>query len=120
MKKQMMGCGHAANAEDSHGNPRCVICVGIDPGASVVVHEPSLTGRIAKCMNCCVGSEKPSDVGLAFFEYQGPSSNRAKRQCKHCGRFDTAHTKSDLRCDGFEAVGDIGHDLYYCGCRGWD
>ena len=120
MKKQMLACGHAVNARDKHGNPTCAICIGIDAGASTVVHTPSLSGRTARCAYGC-GSEKPSDTDLAFFEYQGPGSEKARRECKNCGRYDTAHGKGHQRvCSDFQAVGDTGKDMYYCGCKGWD
>jgi hypothetical protein len=64
----MMKCGHAANGTTHSGKPCCVICAGIHPGADVVVDEPDLTGRVAKCSDC--GCEVKSDMGLPFFEYR--------------------------------------------------
>src|SRR4051812_23201449 len=49
----MMKCGHAANAKNGNGEPSCVICFGIHPGADVVDESPpSLVGRKAKCAMC--------------------------------------------------------------------
>jgi hypothetical protein len=89
----MMKCGHAANAENGKGEPSCVICVGIHPGAEVVDDAPpSLAGRIAKC-NYSHGRDgkpckkpAPSHSGLPFFT----------------GKPNEAF------------------DEYYCGCWGWD
>lgn len=66
----MMKCGHSANAQDSNGNPVCVICVGISEGATEVDVNPNLTGRVARCgyFNRC-HTEQPSDVSLPFFEH---------------------------------------------------
>lgn len=65
----MMECGHAANATRD-GEPACVICIGINPGALVIAAvQPDLTGRIARCTHC--GQTMRSDApGLAFFEYR--------------------------------------------------
>ncbi len=64
----MMRCGHAANATDENGNPSCVICVGIVPGATVVDEPPDLTGRRAKCPDCDLFVD--SETSLAFFEHR--------------------------------------------------
>ena len=64
---ELMKCGHAANAHQD-GKPVCVICVGIDAGATVVEEKPDLTGRKARCSDC--GSEVDSSFNLAFFEYR--------------------------------------------------
>lgn len=102
----MMKCGHSANAINGHGNPSCVICVGIHPGAEIIDDNPSdLTGRKARCTyfgkvpkgrnhegptGCVRGKpcmcEKPSSSELAFFSYQA----------------------------------DKPFDSFYCGCFGWD
>jgi len=124
-EKPMMECGHAANATNSKGEPSCVICIGIHPGAEKVVKKgPNLTGRIAKCAYGC-GSEKPSSTSLPFFEYCGAESREAQETCKHCGYSIVAHPggrnhKPQFKCKGFEPRGDRGYDRYYCGCRGWD
>jgi hypothetical protein len=68
MSQPLMMCGHAANATHN-GDPACVICVGIDPGALVIdASPPDLTGRLAKCSYC--GSERPSSTDLPFFEHR--------------------------------------------------
>lgn len=64
----MMGCGHAANAVNAHGQPSCVICAGIDPGAGTPVGEPDLTGRRSRCAYC--KKESPSALELPFFEHR--------------------------------------------------
>lgn len=85
--------------------------------------KPDLNGRTARC-GC--GQERPSSTDLAFFEYLGPETEHAQHRCKHCGYYDFVHgTKIEPkhyvnRCPGFEALGDDGHDQYYCGCGGWD
>lgn len=87
----MMECGHAAQAEDSEGEPVCAICVGRKPEARMVAKsEPDLTGRMATCGGAqlrrkCRGPV-PSATGLAFF-----------------GHRPAAET-----------------DTFYCGCDGWD
>ena len=72
MKTVMMECGHTANAQDKDGNPVCVICFGIAPGAMEVKQEQvDLAGRIAKCLyryNC--RNTQPSSLNLAFFEHK--------------------------------------------------
>lgn len=62
----MMRCGHAANATRD-GEPVCVICSGISPGADEIDPDPpSLDGRTMVCAQC--GSERASDPSAAFFE----------------------------------------------------
>lgn len=101
----LMKCGHTAQAfqkmPDGSERPACAICVGIDPGSTVVDEAaPSLEGRRARCSynhdgrgcpttrhggGCCT-SDRASDYGLAFFELQL----------------------------------DEEFDRFYCGCWGWD
>jgi hypothetical protein len=65
----MMKCGHAANATNGDGNPSCVICVGIHPGAETIDESPpDLTGRKSKCAYC--SEIQDSDPSLAFFEHR--------------------------------------------------
>ena len=119
MSKPMLACGHAANARDRDGNPTCAICIGISSGASVVVHTPSLSGREARCAYC--GAAQPSNTDLAFFEFHGEGSENARKMCKNCGYYKTAHDAGKCDdCVGFEPHGAYDHDSYYCGCRGWD
>lgn len=110
MNKPMMMCGHAANAEqilpDGKRIPSCAICIGINPGASIINESPpSLEGKKARCTyfgsvpegrnhesnyGCKRGEpcncERPSSPDLAFFEHK-PSAE---------------------------------FDSFYCGCWGWD
>lgn len=67
----MMKCGHAANAKRREtGEPVCVICVGIDPGATVVDDTPpDLSKRTAKCVYCKKTTPSDSDF-RPFFEYR--------------------------------------------------
>lgn len=66
----MMKCGHRSNATDASGNPVCVICIGIEPGACTIDdNPPDLSNRTAKCCYC--SHTAPSTTPhLAFFEHQ--------------------------------------------------
>ena len=91
VKRPMMGCGHTANAKNGAGEPSCVICVGIHPGAETVVEGPDLSGRQMTCSYASRGgagrhAPQPSNTQAAFFS-QHP---------------------------------DREFDEYYCGCYGWD
>ena len=77
--KVMMKCGHAANAVNGKGEPSCVICVGIDPGAEEVAESPNLEGRFATCSYGKHG-RVPSDLGLAFFAYH-PDKDEDEYYC---------------------------------------
>ena len=62
----VMKCGHAASATNEHGDPCCVTCIGILPGADEIMDEqPELTGREAECEYC--HRKVPSNYDLAFF-----------------------------------------------------
>lgn len=62
----MMKCGHAANGTRHNGEPVCVICFGLRPGAHEIDEAPPLlAGREAKC-DC--GSRQASSSDLAYFE----------------------------------------------------
>ena len=84
-----------------------------------------LEGRIAQCSYDGHG-KIASDEGLAFFEFQGEGSYSAEL-CK-CGFTENAHNTpprtgrpmNPKLCDNYRPRGDVGHDKYYCGCRGWD
>jgi len=52
LERTHMACGHVANAKLDNGDPCCIICYGIHPGAGQVVEPPDLTGREAKCYYC--------------------------------------------------------------------
>ncbi len=67
MSPVMMGCGHAANAQTLDGEPACVICAGLAPGARVVVAPPDLAGRMSLCAQC--GRTTPSALNLPFFRH---------------------------------------------------
>jgi hypothetical protein len=84
-----------------------------------------IEGRIAKC-GC--GKERPStEENLPFFEYQGDGSYRAELICIQCGMHTDVHQeinpstkRAGVTDHEFSRRGDVGHDVYYCGCRGWD
>lgn len=75
----VMKCGHVSQATDQHGNPACVICIGVDSGATQIEKEvPALTGRKARCSYC--KNERPSSYDLAFFEHK-PKQEHDKYYC---------------------------------------
>ena len=86
-----------------------------------------LTNRVAKC-GC--GRTEPSSESLAFFEYRGEGSRVAAERCGICAYAPIAHerAKNDptarhlnyARGHEFEPIGALEHDIFYCGCRGWD
>jgi hypothetical protein len=82
--------------------------------------KPSLEGRQARCI---CHNVVDSDYELAFFEYRGPGSPSADKQCE-CGYYEVAHTPRDdgyrIKCEKFVPHGPWRYDMYYCGCRGWD
>jgi hypothetical protein len=84
---------------------------------------PDLTDRTARC-HC--GRTKPSSTVLERFEYQGPGSRSASDVCV-CGYHKLAHhndiqsgaVSPTLRnCPGFRPRGDLGYDVFWCGCDG--
>lgn len=129
----MMKCGHAANAVDVRGNPVCVICAGIDHGASIPVEGPDLHGRIAECTSCDKTTD--SDLKLAFFEYHGEGSRHATDICGVCRFNRDAHDPtSPQMAKGdryekwvervgyhiFQPIGPADNDQFYDGCNGWE
>lgn len=97
MSKQMMMCGHSANATDGDGNPVCAICFGI-PEATIVNNNPiNLTGRKARC------------------SYYGKTFTHRGRRVTCTGEVD-----SKVSLAFFEHCPDKEYDNYYCGCFGWD
>ena len=62
----LMKCGHAAQS-NSNGQPCCVICIGINEGATIPAELPNLVGRRAKC-SC--GKEVYSSLELPFFQHR--------------------------------------------------
>ncbi len=75
---------------------------------------------------CTCKKVVPSKPDLAFFEFTGEGSEKAKTSCKNCGFHAVAHTpetmarNKNLKCTDFVARGPFEFDFYYCGCRGWD
>jgi len=105
-KPVMMKCGHAANGYDAEGNPVCVICYGIVPGATVVdPNPPSLEGRMARC---------------TF--YGGGNVPYRRNECNVCkaGQPCQCERPSSPGLPFFMAHPDKPYDEFYCGCRGWD
>lgn len=88
--------------------------------------EADIEGREARCAYC--KTVKPSDLGLAFFEFCGEASDDAKELCKHCMYKDFVHdieskyetVRKIIESHDFEPKGAREYDRYYCGCRGWD
>ena len=83
-------------------------------------------GRTAKCDYC--RKEVPStSKNTPMFKYQGAGSKEADKICKVCHKVEFAHweynpvtKRPGITDHTFEPQGDVGHDSYYCGCRGWD
>lgn len=70
MDRPMMKCGHAAQARNQHNKLVCGVCIGIDPGATVIDDTPpDLKNREAVCV---YGGHKnvPSSSDLPFFEHR--------------------------------------------------
>ena len=64
MQKQLMKCGHIANAT-CEDKPCCVICTCFEVDKKI--NDDFLNNRTAKCTTC--GKESKSKVKLPFFEY---------------------------------------------------
>lgn len=84
-----------------------------------------LKGRKAMCSPC--KSLVDSSPMLAFFEYRGPGSKSATEGCGECGYHKVVHQpinpstgRPGITTHEFTPRGDVGTDLFYCGCRGWD
>lgn len=123
MEKPLMKCGHVANATARRGYVSYQFACAICDCVELSEEQPVLRGRTARC-GC--GVERPSSFDLAFFEFCGPGSPSATNVCKNCGYTQTAHESDNHArrrgkvCQSFTPRGDIGYDIYYCGCRGWD
>ena len=69
MSDILMKCNHVAQGTTQDGQPVCVICVGINPDATIIHPKPpELKGRISRCTYC--GKEKASRYDLPFFNYR--------------------------------------------------
>jgi len=97
---KLMKCGHSTNATNSKGNPVCAICIGTTPDAEIVDTLPNLEGREA----CC-----------SFIDF-GKCGNQGGeiKEGRH------GWVKSSLKLAFFEYCPSRPHDLYYCGCWGWE
>jgi hypothetical protein len=109
----LMKCGHAANSEhilhDGTRRPSCVICYGIHSGADQIDETPpSLEGRIAHCSyrSCNTNRYGKGRTTPDYGEYFDASG----RAC----------AKSSIDLPFFEHKPNEPHDVYYCGCFGWD
>lgn len=95
--RQMMKCGHSANANrvllGGERVPSCAICAGLTPNAEIVIETPDLTGRKARC------------------SYFGSS---------HGGKTCDGEVDSSPDCAFFEHKPDAEYDRFYCGCWGWN
>jgi hypothetical protein len=116
---RLLKCGHTDSSlifdkEKKNWVRACGLC-------NVTEEETQfpLEGREAIC-SC--GHRQPSAKfeSLAFFEFRGEGSKKAKIMCKHCGYYDTAHSRPDMECKTFEPKGAFEFDSFYCGCRGWE
>lgn len=126
MAKPILECGHSANATDGNGDPACAVHSAREGGTTIASATLDLADRFAKC-SC--GATAKSSEGLAFFEYLGESSNRAKTSCRNCSYGVNTHLELNPStgraghkfgaCE-FQPKGASEYDGYYCGCRGWD
>lgn len=103
----MMGCGHSANGKTKFGDewaPACVICVGLDPGATVVAEPIDLAGRMARC------------------SYHGRVPNGRNHGSNRCKRGEEClceePSSSELAFFAHRPAKEF--DEFYCGCWGWD
>lgn len=107
----MMECGHAAQAVDGEGNPGCVICVGINPGATIVAkNPPDLSTRRARCSHFGRGTAKGQGL-------------RCRNECNYGGEADTickCEQPSSSALPFFSHRPDAPFDDFFCGCWGWD
>lgn len=96
MPGPLMECGHSAQGVDDNGNPVCVVCVGIDPGARMVhTDPPDLSSRLMRCSYLRGQNGQPCDAR-------------------------TNPRPSDTRAAFFAHKPDQEFDEFYCGCWGWD
>ena len=80
MSDVLMKCGHTAQGHTEDGQPCCVICAGIHPGAYAIEDKPpELKGRKAKCTMC--SKEVESSYSLPFFE-RGSNDDRYYCGCR--------------------------------------
>ena len=90
------------NAHDGlpEGHPSCVSHFGIDAGACVVVPQPELSGRRARCA------------------YYGKPTRR--NECEQCRDNCTHETDSSTELPFFASQPEKEFDEFYCGCHSWD
>lgn len=95
MSEILMKCGHTAQGKQADGQPVCVICVGIRPGATEIEDKlPELAGRFSRC------------------KYFG-SVGKKKEPCRDI-------KQSSYSLPFFEHRPDSEYDSHYCGCWGWN
>lgn len=106
MAAPMMKCGHAANGTRG-GEPVCVICLGITPGAAEVdlTCPLPLAGRTARCVY-----------------YGSIPTGRSHGSNYGCRRGEPCRCEQPSSPDlpFFKHRPDRDHDEFYCGCWGWD
>lgn len=90
MTTPLLVCGHSVNATTADGKPACVIC-----NCTAIAAGPDLVGRLAFC---------------SYKEGRGGTIPPAHRT--------GVPSSTDLAF--FEHRPNAEHDLYYCGCWGWD
>lgn len=95
----MMKCGHRAQGHNGYGEPVCVVCFGLFPGAKEVMPDDEVKERIEGRMMRC--SYRSTSTGK-------PCENHANPR------------PSDPRAAFFSSDPDADFDTYYCGCWGWD
>lgn len=109
MRMPLMKCGHTAQGVDENGNPVCVICYGINAGATEIADTPDLEGRKARC---------------AYYGKKFRDNGRGANECPVCDRQSgnacRCERPSSIDLPFFEWKPDEEFDLFYCGCHGWD
>lgn len=118
--EKLLSCGHSKNARIWNKEKQAYIDGCTFCGTTEFAEElpPSLEKREAIC-GC--GRREPSInfEKLAFFEFCGEGSEKAKKICK-CNYHENAHINKRVECTQFEPKGALEFDQYYCGCRGWE
>ena len=111
MPFEILKCGCSAQSvhQNEHdglikGHSSCII-----HDCCEVVSNPSLVGRIAKCVY--FGKPKPNR------RHANDECNYGCRGNKDCG---CGSVESDLKLAFFRYCPDQSQDEFFCGCHGWD
>lgn len=97
-------------------------------GAREAKERGLLAGRQARCdcgRTCPSDGTAPGYTEIPFFQYWGPGSEKAERQCASCGKYEVAHGPAAphggrYACAEWRQRQPDEFDSFYCGCRGWD